>query len=82
MQKRTTTANEVRHRNYKYGEDRIKPNFNMAESSKKMNIKRGHSINKKKLKEATVMNHTSCYSTNFSDGINPKSVQMFFNEWK
>ena len=40
MQKRTATANEVRHHNYKYGKDRIKPNFNIAESSKKMSIKR------------------------------------------
>ena len=28
------------------------------------------------------MNYASYYATNFSDNINPKAVQMFFNKWK
>ena len=35
--KKTTITNECRHENYKHGEDRVQPNFNMAQSAHELN---------------------------------------------
>ena len=40
LHKKTTSSNEVRHKNYKVGGDRIEPNFSLAKSVDTMNKKR------------------------------------------
>ena len=59
MKNKTTIANECRHRNYKYEDDMVHPNFNMAVSAHKMNQKRKHGVNRKLKREATIVNATS-----------------------
>ena len=80
---KTTTANECRHKNYKCGEDRVEPNFNMAQSAHKMNEKRKHGINRKLKREANLISaSSSSYATNVSNDVNPKALQWFYNIWK
>ena len=79
---KTTTANECRHKNYKHGEDRVEPNFNMAQSAHKMNEKRKHGINRKLKREANLISAISSCTTNISNEINPKALQWFYNMWK
>ena len=82
MMTKTTTANEYRHKNYKHSEDRVQPNFNVAQSAYKMNEKRNHGVNKKMKREATLTSASSACTTNIRDDINPKALQWFCNTWK
>ena len=76
---RNITTNECRHKNYKYGEDRVQKNFNMAQLSHKMNEKRMHGVNKPLKGEATLMSASYVHTTNISDDINTKDIQWFYN---
>ena len=48
LTKKTTSANECSHKNYKYGPERIQPKFNMAKTAENILMKSNSTIVKKK----------------------------------
>lgn len=79
--KRTTTANEVRHRNIKYGEDRVTPSSSLAESSDKQNQKRAVSTNAKRSREAAQLGATSLWATGINH-VTTEAARIFFGRWE
>ena len=79
--KRTTTANEVRHRNIKYGDDRVTPSSSLAESSCKQNDKRETTNNAKRQREAAQLGATSLWSTGI-DHVTTEGARVFFGRWQ
>ena len=80
LHKKTTGSNEVRHKNYKCGGDRVQPNHSLAKSADVMNKKRKTSIEKRKQTEASKITASHLWVQGF-DGIEKFALQLIKGEW-
>jgi len=81
MKKRTTTANECRHRNIKYGEDGIGPSHSLAQSGGTQNAKRKASTNRKQSRDARDVTSVSLWGQNVSH-VSPEAGRILLGMWE
>jgi hypothetical protein len=81
IKKRTTTSNECRHRNIKYGEDKVGPNNSLAQSGGTQNAKRKAATSRKQSKEARNLTAASLWGQGI-DHVFPEAGRLFFGEYQ
>ena len=81
MKKRTTTANECRHRNIKYGDDGIGPSHSLAQSGGTQNAKRKASTNRKQSRDARGVTSVSLWGQNVSH-VSPEAGRILLGMWE
>ena len=79
--KRTTTANECRHNNYKNGEDSIAPNNSLAQSASKQNMKRKDSTTKKLMTDAKNLLSSPLWAKGV-EHVSPLAGRLLLKSWK
>ena len=80
LYKRTTTANECRHRNLKHGDNPIALNNLLAQSANKQNTKRKASTISKLVSEASNVESNPLWAKGV-DNVSPLAARLLFTSW-
>ena len=78
--KRTTGSNEVRHRNMKKGDDRVRPNHTLASTAQKISMRGEDETKQKKKRSAYQLTSEALWNTN-DLGVTDYAERVFLGEW-